>query len=132
MPPAPPRLLSLLKMENLRAITHGSADLVPALVQACTDQDPRIAAQLRGYSFVETSGEYDLYRRSPPGVPAARPPIARPGTLDVLQPGARGVRALVADRSFFVGSLLFALAMLAARRVQPSGVERLERPARAR
>lgn len=41
--PSSVRLLSLLRLDNLSAITNGSADLVPPLVQACQDGDPLIA-----------------------------------------------------------------------------------------
>jgi hypothetical protein len=41
------RLLSLLYTNQVQAVTHGSAELVPALVQAATDKDPVIASRAR-------------------------------------------------------------------------------------
>lgn len=41
------RLLSLLRTDAISGITHGSADLVPALVQGCSDKDPQIARRAR-------------------------------------------------------------------------------------
>ena len=41
--PSSVRLLSLLRMDQIKAVTHGGADLVPPLVQACSDKDPQIA-----------------------------------------------------------------------------------------
>lgn len=45
--PASVRLLSSLRLGKIDAITHGSAELVPALVQACSDRDARIAETAR-------------------------------------------------------------------------------------
>ena len=45
--PSSVRLLSLLRLDNPSAVTNGSADLVPPLVQACQDGDPLIARRAR-------------------------------------------------------------------------------------
>jgi WD40 repeat protein len=45
--PASVRLLSALCMDSANAITQGGADLVPALIQACSDEDPTIAERAR-------------------------------------------------------------------------------------
>lgn len=45
--PASVRLLSALCMNALNLITHGSADLIPALIQALDDRDPRMIERAR-------------------------------------------------------------------------------------
>ncbi len=45
--PASIRLLSALKMGQTGLVTHGSGDLVPALIRAWDDSDPQIAALAR-------------------------------------------------------------------------------------
>jgi WD40 repeat protein len=43
--PASVRLLSALRLNAISTVTHGSADLVPALVQACTDSNEYISTR---------------------------------------------------------------------------------------
>ena len=73
-------------------------------------RDPRIAAVLGQYRFVEEVGQYQLYVRadSPdgPGVP----PRSEPGWHDVAgSDGGTGGEALLADRDFLLSTILFLL-----------------------
>ena len=45
--PASARLLSALKLNDLGAVTRGSADLMAALIAACGDRDPQLAERAR-------------------------------------------------------------------------------------
>ncbi len=74
-------------------------------------RDPRIAGVLRQYRLSEEIGEYRLYARVDSPDQPGLPPRAEPGRYDLARSSAAriGARALVGDREFLSGALLFLL-----------------------
>jgi hypothetical protein len=92
-------------------------------------RDPRIAAELERYRFVEEVGEYRLYVRAASADRPGTPPRSEPGQYDVAGPeeGTEG-RMLLADRGFLLASMLFLILVVAAYRLERRAAHLAARP----
>jgi hypothetical protein len=117
---------------DLILVLRPAADRPPNLFRRLNyigyfSRDPRTAALLGGYSFVEVSSEYEVYRRTGSGVTSGHPPAVEAGTQDVLRNDARGARALINDPGFLAAALVFVLTLLSAlafERSRPGSAQR--------